>query len=165
MGTIPHVAISNTQKVPLRYVPKNLTQKDRLKQMAELRKSRRAYKKGVYHARPKIASYPQHPSKHVVKAMRIFKVDSMKPTPTLARKTQCSLGTLKKIVNKGEGAYYSSGSRPSQTSQSWGYARLASSLTGGKASMVDYSLLAKGCNPKGRVIAMANRTRKTNKKT
>jgi hypothetical protein len=164
MRKIPHVAISKTQMVPLRYVPKNLTQKDRIKQMAELRKSRRAYKQGVYHARPKIASFPERKSKHVTKALQIFGVDTMKPSPTLARKTQCSLKTLKKIVKKGEGAYYSSGSRPSQTPQSWGYARLASALTGGKASTVDFSLLAEGCAPRGRVLAMANRTRKLAKK-
>ena len=53
------------------------------------------------------------------------------------KKTGCSIEALKKIVNKGEGAYYSSGSRPNQTSHSWGYARLASAITGGKAAAVD----------------------------
>jgi hypothetical protein len=164
IGTIPHVSISKTQRVPLRYVPKNLTKKDRAKQIYELRKSRKSYKKGIYHSRPKISSFPQKKSKHIANAMRIFGVNSVKPNRNLARKTQCSLKTLKKIVKKGEGAYFSSGSRPSQTAQSWGYARLASSLTGGKASLVDYSLLVEGCSPKGKVLSMANKTRKMLKK-
>ena len=33
----------------------------------------------------------------------------------LSKKTGCSIKTLKKIVKKGMGAYYSSGSRPNQT--------------------------------------------------
>ena len=37
------------------------------------------------------------------------------------------------IIKKGQGAYYSSGSRPNQTPHSWGYARLGSSISGGKA--------------------------------
>ena len=41
------------------------------------------------------------------------------------------------ILKKGRGAYYSSGSRPNQSSNSWAYARLASVITGGKARKVD----------------------------
>ena len=41
------------------------------------------------------------------------------------------------ILKKGRGAYYSSGSRPNQSSSSWAYARLASVITGGKARKVD----------------------------
>ena len=48
------------------------------------------------------------------------------------------------IVKKGEGAYYSSGSRPNQTAKSWGLARLASSLTAGKAAAIDYDIIEKG---------------------
>ena len=64
---------------------------------------------------------------------------------------------LKKIVNKGEGAYYSSGSRPNQTPQSWGYARLASALTAGNASRVDYDILEKGCGKNSRALKMARK--------
>jgi hypothetical protein len=67
------------------------------------------------------------------------------PNKELAAKTGCSVSALKAIVRKGEGAYYSSGSRPNQTPQSWGIARLASAITGGKASKVDFHIL-KECN-------------------
>ena len=61
-------------------------------------------------------------------------------------KTGCKSSALNKIVRKGEGAYYSSGSRPNQTPQSWGIARLASSITGGKAAAVDYDIITEGCD-------------------
>ena len=53
--------------------------------------------------------------------------------------------SLKKILNKGRGAYYSSGSRPNQTPHSWGIARLASAITGGKSSQIDFHILEKYC--------------------
>ena len=77
----------------------------------------------------------------------------------LAKKTGCSIDVLKKIVNKGEGAYFSSGSRPNQTAQSWGYARLASTITGGKASAIDFSILEQGCNHNSRALKFAKKSR------
>jgi hypothetical protein len=75
-------------------------------------------------------------------------------------KTGCKLSALNQIVKKGEGAYYSSGSRPNQTPQSWGLARLASSLTSGKAAAVDYDIIKKGCNHKKKAFILANKSRK-----
>jgi len=135
-------------RVPLRYLPFRLTRKDRAKQVRSLARSRKAYKVGKYYQRPKIASFKSKKSDHIVRATKMYGVDRIVPGPELARKTQCSVAALKKIVKKGEGAYYSSGSRPNQTARSWGLARLASSITGGKASAVDYSILEKGCNHK-----------------
>tara|TARA_R100001594_G_scaffold149788_2_gene208649 strand:- start:261 stop:668 length:408 start_codon:yes stop_codon:yes gene_type:complete len=43
----------------------------------------------------------------------------------------------KKVMDKGKGAYYSSGSRPNQTASSWAYARLASVIMGGPARKID----------------------------
>ena len=48
----------------------------------------------------------------------------------LANKTQCTVETLKKIVQKGQGASYSSGSRPNQSAIAWGLARLGSFISG-----------------------------------
>jgi len=93
-------------------------------------------------------------------AKKIYKIDSIEPSTALAKKTGCSVDALKKIVNKGEGAYFSSGSRPNQTGQSWGIARLASSITGGKAAAVDYSILENGCQSKSIALKMAKTARK-----
>ena len=141
-----HVNLDNKTKVPLRYVPKKLTFKDRNRQKKGLLKSRKLYKKGTYYTRPKVKSFKSHKSKHLANLKGIYGVLNANPTQELALKTKCSLATLDKVVNKGEGAYYSSGSRPNQTAHSWGVARLASTLTGGNASVIDYHLLKGGCS-------------------
>lgn len=67
----------------------------------------------------------------------MYNIDSIFPSNELSIKTGCSIDALHQIVSKGEGAYFSSGSRPNQTPQSWGVARLASSITGGKSASID----------------------------
>jgi len=134
------------EQVPLRYLPKRLTKKDTRRQIQNLRKSRRLYKRGVFFERPKVRSFKSKPSKHIRVAEKMYGVDSVLPNKELAKATKCSVESLQKIVQKGEGAYYSSGSRPNQTGRSWGIARLASSITGGKASAVDFSILEEGCD-------------------
>jgi hypothetical protein len=70
---------------------------------------------------------------------------------------------LKKMFQKGQGAYFSSGSRPNQTGHSWGYARMASAITGGKASAVDFYIIEKECNKKSRAYKLAKTRKKYNK--
>ena len=134
-------------KLPVRYVPKNLSKKDKKKQLNMLLKSRRLYKKNKYYTRKRLPSYKNKPSKHILHAQKIYAIQNIKPSKELALKTGCSLNALNQIVKKGEGAYFSSGSRPNQTAQSWGYARLASALTAGKAAAIDYDIVKQGCNP------------------
>jgi len=134
-----------SQKVPLRYLPTSLSRKDKVKQVLMLKKSRSLYKKHIYYNRKPLRSFKTKKSSHLTNAMKLYKVDKIRPDRELSRKTGCSVLALKKIIKKGQGAYYSSGSRPNQTSQSWGIARLASSITGGKASSVDYDIINKGC--------------------
>ena len=47
-------------RVPKRYVPKHLSKKDKKKQAKELKKSRRAYKRGKYYQRKKVKSFSCH---------------------------------------------------------------------------------------------------------
>lgn len=64
----------------------------------------------------------------------------------IARLTGFKLSGLKKIVEKGEGAYYSNpGSvRPQvKNATQWGYSRLYSAIGGGKAAKIDKDLLIK----------------------
>ena len=131
--------------IPKRYISP-LSRKEKRIQTNAILKSRRDYKKGIYKTRKQMKSYPNKKSGHVQRALAKFGVTSMVPSEELAKKTGCPLSVLKKIVQKGEGAYYSSGSRPNQTPQSWGLARLASSLTGGPAARVDAKEL-EGCLP------------------
>ena len=148
-------------KFPLRYLPKILSRGDRKKQSQMLLKSRRLYKKGKYYTRTKLASYPHKVSSHIQNAQRIYGLTTIQPNKQLSKATGCSIKALKKIVNKGEGAYFSSGSRPNQTPQSWGIARLASAVTGGKAAVVDYKIIEEGCDHKKRAFTLANKTRKS----
>ena len=145
-------------RFPARYAPRTLSRKDRSKQIAMLKRSRRMYKRGKYYARStKLKSYPHVVSKHVVTARRMYHMDRIVPNAALAKATGCSVGSLQKIVKKGEGAFYSSGSRPNQTPQSWGYARLASAITGGKAAAVDFAILKNGCDPRSKALHLAKK--------
>jgi len=147
-------------KINLRYLPKRLTKKDRNKQSNMLLKSRRMYKKGFYYTRKKINSFNSKKSTHILKAEKVYNIKNMNDKNKLAKATKCSKSALAQIIRKGEGAYYSSGSRPNQTAHSWGIARLASAITGGKAAAVDYNILEKGCNKNSKALRFAKSARK-----
>ena len=149
--------------VPIRYLPRGLTKKDRAKQARMLTRSRNLYKKHEFYTRKRVPSFHSKTSKHIKNARKIYNIQEIKPSKELSQKTGCSLAALQKIVSKGEGAYYSSGSRPNQTAQSWGYARLASSITGGKAAAVDYDILESGCDHSKTAFILANKSRKKHK--
>jgi len=147
-------------KLPARYVPKMLAKNDKIKQVKLLEKSKKLYKKGIYYNREHLASFSNKKSPHILKARKMYNVKNIAPTKELALKTGCKLEALQKIVKKGEGAYYSSGSRPNQTPQSWGLARLASVLTAGKAAAIDYKIIYDGCDHKKKAFAQANKAKK-----
>ncbi len=146
-------------KFPIRYLPKMLTKKDKKTQIKMLIKSKNLYKKNKYYTRKILPSYKSKKSKHILNAQKIYNIKTITPNTELSRKTGCKLSALNKIVKKGEGAYYSSGSRPNQTAKSWGLSRLASSLTSGKSAAVDYDIIKKGCNHNKKAFILANKSR------
>ena len=150
--------------VPQRYIPKILSKKDKEKQKKNLRKSRKLYKKGKYFERPKVKTFKSRKSNHLRRAEELYNVKNIKPSQELARKTKCKRSALEKIVNKGRGAYYSSGSRPNQTGESWGLARLASAISGGNAAIYDYHVLKDGCKPSSKALKLARKTCKKHKR-
>lgn len=145
--------------VPIKYLPKRLSKKDKAKQKKQLKKSRAAYKKGIYIDRKPLKSFKNKKSQHLINAEKIYKVNKIVVNNNLAKKTGCSIKALNKIVKKGIGAYYSSGSRPNQTAHSWGIARLASSISGGKAAAVDYNILVEGCSANSKALKLAKKSR------
>ena len=149
-----------TLTVPIRYLPKSLSKKDKKKQIKMLMMSKKQYKKHKYSTRNQLSSYKNKKSNHILDARRIYNIQTITPNKELALKTGCKLSGLKQIVKKGEGAYYSSGSRPNQTAQSWGLARLASSITAGKSAAVDYDIIEKNCNHNKTAFILANKSRK-----
>lgn len=146
--------------INIRYLPRSLTFKDKKKQGKMLLKSRRLYKKNKYYTRKPVKSFHSKTSKHILNATKMYKVDKIGATDELSKKSGCSISALKKIINKGAGAYFSSGSRPNQTAQSWGIARLASALTSGKAGAIDYNILNHGCKRGSKGYKMAQIARK-----
>ena len=149
----------NVRNITLRYLPKRLSRKDKKTQLKMLQKSRRMYKKGIYYTRKPVKSFSTKTSKHILAARKMYNIETIDATKELSAKSGCSLTALQKIVNKGEGAYFSSGSRPNQTGQSWGKARLASALTAGKAGAIDYNILHDGCNKGSKGYKMAELAR------
>lgn len=144
-------------RVPERYLPKTLSARDKEKQRQNLKRSRKLYREGKYYERPPVSSFRSRKSRHIRNAEKMYQVENVKPSKILATRTQCSQQALEKIVNKGRGAYYSSGSRPNQTAESWGLARLASAITGGNASVIDYDILRKGCKSTSPALLAATR--------
>jgi hypothetical protein len=142
---------------PMRYLPKQLSRKDTKRQAAAINRSKKLYTRKIYYTRPSVKSFHSKPSHHVANAKRIYGVQTISPNKELSRKTGCSVAGLQQIVRKGEGAYYSSGSRPNQTAQSWGMARLASALTAGKSAAVDFGILDQACNHSGRAYKLAKK--------
>ena len=143
-----------------RYLPDTLSRRDKTRQRKELTKSRKLYKQHKYYTRKSVKSFTSKPSKHVIRARKLYGVDNITPSIELSKQTGCSLKGLRQIVRKGEGAYFSSGSRPNQTAQSWGRARLASSITGGNASAVDFHIINKECSHDKQAYRLAQKPRK-----
>ena len=109
-------------------------------QRKRIRKSQKESEKGVYRVRPTPKSYKHKPSRHVVDFDRTYGV-SITALKKVAVLTGVSVSKQKRILSKGRGAYFSSGSRPGQTPSSWAYARLASALLGRGACTVDQHIL------------------------
>ena len=61
-------------KFPARYIPKNISQKDKKKQLGMLLKSKRLYKNKKYFTRKKISSYKNKKSNHVSDARKIYNI-------------------------------------------------------------------------------------------
>ena len=146
------------------YVPETLTPRDRRRQLSMLKNSRNLYKKGTFYTRNKVSSFTSKPSKHVAKALQLYSLEHIVPNKEMVKATGCSKKILEGVIKKGEGAYYSSGSRPNQTAQSWAYARLASAVTGGPASVIDYHLISK-CDKKKKAYQLATRALVAQRKT
>ena len=143
------------------YIPQSLSKKDTKKQRKMILNSRKNYRMGErnrkYVTRDKLVSFKSKKSGWVSKATDFYNVYTLVVNKKLSRSTGCSVNGLNKIIKKGQGAYYSSGSRPNQTAHSWGVARLGSSIMGGPASNVDYHILKDHCKKNSRALKLADR--------
>lgn len=115
-----------------KYVPKSLTAKDKAKQVKSI-------KEGT--DRPKLKSFKSKRSGYVERFEK--KYGTKISNTSFISKNIISKTGIDKILSKGRGAYYSAGSRPNQTAESWARARLASVIMGGPARKVDKDIWEK----------------------
>ncbi len=119
-------------KINKKYVPKTLTEKDKKKQIKSIKEKTN---------RPKLESFKSKRSTWVKKFEDKYKTKIT--DKKFINDNLLSYKGQKLIIDKGMGAYFSSGSRPNQTKESWSLARLASSLLGGSAQKIDKAILKK----------------------
>ena len=115
--------------------PKSLSPEDRKKQIESIFYGR---------ARPNLTSltsFKSKTSKWTEKAQDYFKGDTS--LSNMTKILDVPLKALREIMNKGEGAYYTGGSRPNQTPESWSRARLYSVLFGGPSRNIDKKIVHK----------------------
>ena len=126
-----------TKNVPKTYV-EGLKGADRRKQIKSIFE-------GTF--RPKTKVEPKK-SSWTVKFNKKYgkELDKMKGGRTkrnIAKVTGIPFKAIDEVFKKGEGAYYSAGSRPNQTPQSWAYARVYSYILGGNARKIDKDITKK----------------------
>ncbi len=138
---------SKNSEFPKRYTS-GLSKEDKKKQEKQLKKSVEDYKKGKFTNRKKLESFKSKPSSYVEQVKKKtglpvnFDKLADKLTRTDKREKEVRKG-LEEIYDKGKGAYYSSGSRPNQTPESWGKGRVASVLVGGPSRKIDKKIVEK----------------------
>tara|TARA_B100001057_G_C22712795_1_gene896491 strand:+ start:583 stop:1014 length:432 start_codon:yes stop_codon:yes gene_type:complete len=128
------------RKFPKQYTSK-LSRKDKQKQLTALKKLRNAYSKGKYLDRPKLKSYKKKESGWTAKFHKLY--PKAKTLKQISKAVKIPVKALKEVIKKGRGAYYSSGSRPNQTSTSWGKARMYAYILGSPTRSVDHHITEK----------------------
>lgn len=126
--------------IPKKYT-KGLSSKDKKKQRDNIKKAKKSYKNKKYIDRPKLKSYKNKKSSWTQKFKK--KYGDITKISDISKKTGLPEGELRAVLRKGRGAYYSSGSRPNQTAESWGRARMYSYIMGGPTRKYDKEITEK----------------------
>lgn len=126
--------------LPPQYV-RGLSKKDKQKQLKNLKTAKRSYKRGKYVSRPKLKSFKEKKSSWTQKFHKLH--PNAKTLKQISDATGIPKGALSAVKKKGMGAYYSSGSRPNQTAESWGLARMYSYILGGPTRKIDHHITEK----------------------
>lgn len=103
-------------------------------------KRRKAYNEGKFYTKKEnLKSHPNKESKHIIKVKKLYGIEFKESE--IEKATGITKPAQKKIIKKGIGAFFSSGSRPNQTPQSWAKARLASVILKDKCYKIDKHIL------------------------
>jgi hypothetical protein len=132
---------SSKYPFPKKYY-QGLSKKDKERQIKELEKSKELYKKGVFIGRSKKSSFKSQKSAHIVEFEEKYGIN-INDKKGVYKSTGITPKAQDEIIGKGMGAFYSSGSRPNQSAQSWALARLASVILKHGAYKVDRHILIK----------------------
>jgi hypothetical protein len=116
-----------TRDIPKRYLPDSLSKADRQKQIKSIFEKK---------DRPKVKT-KERKSSYTIKFDKKYgkEIDAMKggrSKRNVAKVSGLPYKALDEVYKKGEGAFYSSGSRPNQTKDSWGRGRMYAYIMGGK---------------------------------
>ena len=116
-----------TRDIPKRYLPDTLSKADRQKQIKSIFEKKE---------RPK-TKVKERKSSWTTKFDKKYgeELDAMKgkrSKKNVAKITGIPLKAIDEVYKKGEGAFYSSGSRPNQTASSWARGRIYAYIMGGK---------------------------------
>ena len=116
-----------TKNIPKRYIPDSLTKKEREAQIKSIFEKKERPKTKVKERR----------SKYTMAFNRKYgdEVDKLKggrSKKNISKVVGIPVKALDAVYKKGEGAFYSSGSRPNQTADSWGRGRMYAYIMGGK---------------------------------
>ena len=108
------IKLKNILRVYLKKIKQN--KQNQLKELLKV------IKKGNILTDPKLKSYKSKKSSWVVKFEKKYGEDIKSYKQIISNRQICK--SIKSCCKKGKGAYYSSGSRPNQTAESWGKARM-----------------------------------------
>ena len=115
-----------TRNIPKRYLPDSLKGKDRRAQIKSIFEEKDRPKTKV---KERKSSFTVEFSKKYGK--ELDKMKGKRSKKNIAKITGIPFKAIDEVYKKGEGAYYSSGSRPNQTASSWARGRLYAYIMGG----------------------------------
>tara|TARA_R110002050_G_scaffold34696_8_gene87445 strand:+ start:864 stop:1340 length:477 start_codon:yes stop_codon:yes gene_type:complete len=116
-----------TRNIPKRYLPDSLKGEDRRKQIKSIFEGKKRPETKV---KERKSSWTTQFDKKYGEELDGMKGKRSKKN--IAKVSGIPLKAVQEVYKKGEGAYYSSGSRPNQTASSWARGRLYAYIMGGK---------------------------------
>ena len=114
-----------TRDIPKRYIPDTLSPSERKKQIKSIFENKK---------RPEVSTKTRR-SSWAVKFEKKYKTTIMDDKFII--KNIITKKGMEEILDKGRGAYFSSGSRPNVNKEQWARGRLASVILGGGARRID----------------------------
>ena len=124
-----------------KYVPDSLSRREKTKQRKILKERKEKAKKGIF-VNKKLNKKKPKQSSFTTRFKNKYKLKSY-TLPSIAKATGIPLKALQEVKKKGQGAYFSAGSRPNTNQHSWSMARVYSYILGGGARKVDSAITKK----------------------